>query len=226
MESNGIPRLMRQVKRSVRKYALLLAMTLVWVCRLQATSVAGTPPGSVIKEICLVHFSHTDVGFTDSPSVCRELYCRYLDIAVDTILDSLNGPAERRFFWTAEATMPVYDWWQSATPARRKQFLEAVRAGQLEVTALAYNNTPFMNGAQWRTMLHWLPDELWQQVDPKVAIQNDVNGMPRAGALLLLDRGVCATCSPASTKTAVASRSRVLRPSGGKCPTAGGCLSG
>jgi len=175
-----------RIDRCLRKLALSL-VTGLWF---QAASLAGTDPAGVVKEIDIVHFSHTDVGFTDSPSVCRELYCRYLDIAVDTILDSMKGPADRRFFWTAEATMPVNDWWQSATPARRKQFLKAVRAGQLEVSALACNNTPFMNAAQWRTMLHWLPENLWQKVNPQVAIQNDVNGMPRAGALALLDRGV------------------------------------
>ena len=39
-------------------------------------------------------------------------------------------------------------------------------------------------------MLHWLPDELWNHVRPRVAIQNDVNGFPRAGAMALLDRDV------------------------------------
>ena len=39
-------------------------------------------------------------------------------------------------------------------------------------------------------MLHWLPEELWQQVQPKAAVQDDVNGFPRAGAMALLDRGV------------------------------------
>jgi hypothetical protein len=164
-------------------------MGLVWLCGAAASAGEGQAP-PVVKEIDIVHFSHTDVGFTDSPSVCRELYRRYLDIAVDTILDSVDGPADKRFFWTAEATMPVNDWWQTATPSRREQFLKAVRAGQLEISALACNNTPFLNATQWRTMLHWLPEELWRQVDPKVAIQNDVNGMPRAGALALLDRGV------------------------------------
>jgi hypothetical protein len=180
---------MKQIRRSVRNY-ILLAMSAAGAYQLYAapSSVAG--PSPIIKEIDLVHFSHTDVGFTDSPAVCRELYRRYLDIAVDTILDSLNGPAEKRFFWTAEATMPVYDWWQLATPARRRQFLDAVRAGQLEITALACNNTPFLNAAQWQMMAHWLPEELWRQVNPKVAVQNDVNGMPRAGALELLNRGV------------------------------------
>jgi len=179
---------MKPTDRRIRVCASSLVMGLVWMCGSGAVSAGQAGPA--VREINIVHFSHTDVGFTDSPSVCRELYRRYLDIAVDTILDSMNGPAERRFFWTAEATMPVNDWWQAATPARREQFLKAVHAGQLEISALAFNNTPFMNAAQWRTMLHWLPEELWQQVGPKVAIQNDVNGMPRAGALALLDRGV------------------------------------
>jgi hypothetical protein len=156
--------------------------------------IAGADPAppapAIVTELNLVHFSHTDVGFTDSPSVCRELYRRYLDVGLDAVLDSLSAPADRRFFWTAEATLPVDDWWQAATPARRKAFLKAVRSGQLEVTAMPFNNTPFMNAAQWHTMLHWLPDDLWKEVRPRAAVQNDVNGIPRAAALALLDRGV------------------------------------
>lgn len=179
---------MKPTDRRIRVCASSLMMGLVWMCG--SGSAPAGQAGPAVREINIVHFSHTDVGFTDSPSVCRELYRRYLDVAVDTILDSMDGPPEKRFFWTAEATMPVNDWWQAATPARREQFLRAVRSGKLEVSALAFNNTPFMNAAQWRTVLHWLPEDLWQQVGPKVAIQNDVNGMPRAGALALLDRGV------------------------------------
>jgi len=164
---------------------LLCGFLFFWPC---LTLAAGG--GSSIKELDIVHFSHTDVGFTDHPDVCRDLYRRYLDITIDTALDTMHEPAERRFFWTAEATMPVYDWWQAATPARRKLFLKAVKAGQIEVTAMPFNNTPFMDAAQWNTMLHWLPEDLWQAVKPATAIQDDVNGLPRAGALALLDRGV------------------------------------
>ncbi len=175
----------------IKKLVSLLALTAF------AAAAAEAPPGQdpIIKEIDLVHFSHTDVGFTDSPSVCRELYRRYLDIAVDAILDSMKGPAEQRFYWTAESTLAVNDWWQAATRARREQFLKAVRAGQLEVTALGCNATPFMNAAQWRTMVHWLPEELWREVRPAAALQDDVNGVPRAAALALLDRGVRHLCS-------------------------------
>jgi post-segregation antitoxin (ccd killing protein) len=153
-------------------------------------AAAPPPKCDVIQELNIVHFSHTDIGFTDNPAVCRELFRRYVDVAVDTVLDSLKGPAAERFFWTAESTMPVADWWQAASPARRRQLVKALRSGQLEISALACNNTPFMNAAQWQTMVHWLPEELWKEARPQVAIQNDVNGLPRAAALALLDRGV------------------------------------
>ena len=52
------------------------------------------------------------------------------------------------------------------------------------------NQAPTLDHRQWQTMLHWLPDELWNHVRPRVAIQNDVNGFPRAGAMALLDRDV------------------------------------
>jgi hypothetical protein len=39
-------------------------------------------------------------------------------------------------------------------------------------------------------MLHWAPDDLWRSWQPHAAMQNDVNGFPRAGAVGLLDRGV------------------------------------
>jgi hypothetical protein len=158
--------------------------------RLAAQDRAGGPPGEAIQHIDLVHFSHTDYGFTDHPVVCRELQRRYLDIALDAALATLDSPPPRRFHWTAETTVAVNDWWQAATPERREQFLRTVRAGQLEISALPLNQTPTLNRRQWQTMLHWLPDDLWQQVQPRAALQDDVNGFPRAGAMALLDRGI------------------------------------
>jgi alpha-mannosidase len=198
-----------------------LAIILAPGSQVQSAEIAAP----AIKEIILVHFSHTDVGFTDSPSVCRELYRRYLDIAVDAVLDSMKGPANKRFFWTAEATMPVNDWWQAATAARRNQFLEAVHSGQLEISALACNNTPFMNAAQWQTMVHWIPEDLWKEAQPKVAIQNDVNGLPRAAALALLDRGIHYLFTGINEDSGGVPF-RDPQRFGGKCPMAGACLSG
>ena len=162
-----------------------------WIGPASAAAPAVTRervPG--VRHVDLVHFSHTDYGFTDHPAVCRELQKRFLDIAIDGVLATRERPEPERFFWTAETTVAVCDWWQSAGPQRREDFLRAVDSGQLEISALPLNNTPFLDRSQWQTMLRWMPEDLWQRVQPKTAIQNDVNGLPRAGAVALLDRGI------------------------------------
>jgi hypothetical protein len=166
------------------------AAAVLLVLGLAAPGLLAAEAAPALERIYLTHFSHTDFGFTDLQSVCRELQVRYLDIALDAVLATLDGPAERKFYWSAESVVAVDDWWQSASAPRRADFLRALRSGQLEVTALPFNQTPFLNAAQWRTMLRWVPEELWQQFKPTVAVQNDVNGFPRAGALALLDRGI------------------------------------
>jgi hypothetical protein len=167
-----------------RVHCILVILLISKVLGLAADS------GTAVRELFIVHFSHTDVGFTDHPDVCRDLYRRYLDVALDSALDTQRQPEGRQFRWTAEATLPVNDWWQAAPAGRRREFLKAIRRGQIEVTALPFNNTPFLNAAQWDTMLRWLPEEVWQVAKPVTAVQNDVNGLPRAGAMRLLDRGV------------------------------------
>jgi hypothetical protein len=134
--------------------------------------------------------THTDIGFTDHPLVCRRQQMRYLDIAIDAVLATSDAAPEAQFYWTAETTLAVDDWWRAASAERRHAFFEAVATGRLEIAALAMNQTPTLSAQQWQTTLHWLPDELWEKVHPRVAIQNDVNGFPRAGAVALLDRDV------------------------------------
>jgi hypothetical protein len=143
-----------------------------------------------IQHVDLVHFCHSDYGYTDHPTVSQILHRRYIDIAVDAVLATAAGPEESKFCWTAEMTIAVRDWWRQAFPARREEFLRAVASGQLDITALPLNQTPTLNRRQWEKLLHWLPEDLWQQVRPQSAIQNDVNGITRAGAVALLDRGV------------------------------------
>ncbi len=78
------------------------------------------------------------------PGVCRELQRRYIDIALDAVLATMSDPAPRKFYWTCESLARVDDWWRAASPARRKDFLKALRNGQLDVAALPCNQTPFL----------------------------------------------------------------------------------
>lgn len=168
---------------------LVLITVAVLLSRLAMAQESNSSPAHV-EQIDLIHFSHTDYGFTDHPAVCRDMQRRYLDIALDTAEKTSGYPDAARFRWTAETTVAVNDWWNAAAKSRRRDFLRAIRRGQIEVAALPFNNTPFLSSDQWDVMTHWLPQELWNELKPQTAVQNDVNGFPRAGAKVLLDRGV------------------------------------
>ena len=167
---------------------LVACLVLSFLVRWAAAN--GPPSLKTIRHIDIVHTTHTDVGFTDHPLVCRQQQVRYLDIAIDAVLATCDRPAESQFYWTAETTLAVDDWWRAASGTRREDLLRAIDTGRLEIAALAMNQTPTLNPRQWQMMLDWLPDELWTRARPRVAIQNDVNGFPRAGAMALLDRSV------------------------------------
>lgn len=137
-----------------------------------------------IRRVDLIHHTHTDVGYTDLPSVCRAMQKRFIDCGLDLCLK------DRRFRWTIEAMVGLDDWWRATPPQRHRELAAMVDAGQMDVMALPFNQAPFMNAMQWDQALHWVPEEVWQAVRPRAAMQNDVNGLPRAGAMRLLDRGV------------------------------------
>lgn len=143
-----------------------------------------------VKRINIIHHTHTDLGFTDYHAIAREMHRRYLDIALDATVATKDLPPPSRFYWTAEATIPVADWWQDAPAAQRKQMLETIQRGQIEITAMPFNQTPTLDASQWQLLTRWLPDSLRAKVRPLTAMQNDVNGFPRAGAMAMMDVGV------------------------------------
>ncbi|HEY4378717.1 MAG TPA: hypothetical protein VGN01_00110 [Acidobacteriaceae bacterium] len=166
-----------------RRSALIFTAILAFTFWAKAQDLA-------IKEVWIVPLAHTDFGFTDQPSVTRELHRRYIDIALDATLRTRNLPEAARFRWTLESQYSFDDWWRSASNLRRNKFLAMVKAGQLDVGALADNATPYLDQAGWEEMTHWIPDLVWRRVQPQTGVQDDVNGFPRAGAMMLLDRGV------------------------------------
>ena len=127
-----------------------------------------------VRRIDLVHMTHTDIGFTDHPLVCRRQQMRYLDIAIDAVLATRDRPRGARFFWTAETTLAVDDWWQAADAERREDLLKAIDTGQLEIAAVAMNQTPTLNAVQWGTMLNWIADEVWDRAGELIAISRQI----------------------------------------------------
>ncbi len=145
---------------------------------------SGAQGAPEIRQVDIVHHTHTDVGYTEFPAVIRDLQQRYLDAAIDAC------QADSRFRWTIESLLELDDWWRSRPRARQDRLLALVARGQMDAMALPFNQTPFLNALQWRQMMSWITPELWKRLRIRVAMQNDVNGFPRAGAMALLDHDI------------------------------------
>jgi hypothetical protein len=95
----------RRPRSAARRFARAGARSLLLTLACQTASVADRPAPSEpppagekgIRRIDLLHLSHTDIGFTDHPAVCRDLYVRYLDIALDAIEATRGAPEPARF---------------------------------------------------------------------------------------------------------------------------------
>src|SRR3974390_2015521 len=69
-------------------FFLILWFVLKFHSSLQAADEASaTAP---LQRIYITHFAHTDFGFTDLQTVCRELQRRYLDVALDSVRATMN----------------------------------------------------------------------------------------------------------------------------------------
>lgn len=143
----------------------------------------------MIEQIDIINLSHYDLGFTDYPDVCAALQRDYIDRALVLCRANRRKAPGARFCWTVESNAVLADWWAGARRAQKTELVRAVREGWIEVCALPFNKSAILNGPQWETMAHWLPEDLWRMVRPRVIMQNDVNGMQRAGVMALMDRG-------------------------------------
>ena len=149
-----------------------------------AAGARGAAPAGKIVQVDIVHHTHTDVGYTSAPAVVRDQQMRYIDIAIDACR------ADASFRWTIESLVELDDWWRAAPPPRKAALEALVDAGQIDVMGMPFNQTPCMDALQWKQATSWVPDALWKRMKIRAAMQNDVNGIPRACAKALLDKGI------------------------------------
>ena len=171
---------------SFRKLILMILMAYLVQIPVQAAN--PEKEGLGIKYIDLVHFTHTDIGYTDHPELLQELHRRYIDIAIDAAVATQKSTVP--FCWTAEALEPLNGWWNEADKAKRKSLLKMLETGQFEVTAFPYNMSATMGEPEIQEVKDWIPRELWHKFKIVTAVQNDVNATTRATIMQLLNNGV------------------------------------
>ncbi len=127
----------------------------------------------------LVQNTHTDIGYTDRPSVLAAAFVRFIDDAVQFCADTDDYPDDAKFRWVCEGTWAVEWFLRDRPPARREEFLRRVREGRIEVTGLQMN----LGGSAPEEVVRrsLLPIRRLREqygIPIRTAMQCDVNGFP------------------------------------------------
>jgi hypothetical protein len=144
-----------------------------------------------VTEIHLIHLSHTDIGYTHDQPTLWDLQRRFLDRAIDLCERDADDDGPSAFRWTAEATAPVTDWLESASPERVEALRRLEADGRIELTAMPANITPLYGPAEMIESLQ--PVETLRErygFDVRYAMNFDVNGQNWPLVDALLDAGV------------------------------------
>ena len=150
-----------------------------------------------IDTICLVHHSHTDLGYTHDPVTVWEMHRRFVDGAVDAAERDLDRDAATNpdaFKWTFENTAPLLHWLEHAGDRQVERLKALERAGRLEVTGMFLNLTPLASPAVYAESLRPL-ERLRRDYGLTIrhAMTDDVNGHNWTLTDALLDHGIEAT---------------------------------
>ncbi|MDL5363166.1 hypothetical protein [Halalkalicoccus sp. NIPERK01] len=146
---------------------------------------------SSVSEIHLIHFCHTDIGYTHDQPTLWDLQRRFLDRAIDLAERDADDNGSSAFHWTVETTAPLLAWLESAPPERVETLRRLSVAGRIEITAMLANITPLYGPAETieslRPVEH-LRDEYG--LDIRYAMNFDVNGQNWSLVDALLDTDI------------------------------------
>ncbi|WP_344975046.1 glycoside hydrolase family 38 C-terminal domain-containing protein [Compostibacter hankyongensis] len=73
--------------------------------------------------------SHVDIGYTNTQEFVRKLHMRNIDVAIGLAQKTQHYPEGSRFVWNPEASWVTEQYLKSASPEKRKRFIEAVKKG-------------------------------------------------------------------------------------------------
>ncbi|GAB3924814.1 alpha-mannosidase [Microlunatus endophyticus] len=89
--------------------------------------------------IHLVHHSHLDIGYTDPQGVVLGEHVSFLDSCLDLTSTTDGWQDDAQFRWAVESLWS-FEQWAAARPAHRvQQFIDRVKEGRIELTAMPFN---------------------------------------------------------------------------------------
>ena len=124
-----------------------------------------------------VQHVHTDIGYTRPQSDILADHLRMIDYALDYCDQTDDYPDAAKFRWTCEVTWPVEKYLISRPKKQIDRLKQRVKEGRIELAAMYLNFDEMPDEQAYAASLK--PFEKFREhgLQPKVAMQNDVNGI-------------------------------------------------
>jgi hypothetical protein len=128
-------------------------------------------------QVNLVQHTHTDIGYTRSQTEILAEHLRYIDYALDYCDATDNYPDAAKFRWTCEASWAVDEFLKCRPAEQIERLKKRVKEGRIEVTAMYFNFDELPEEQVLAASLQ--PLKLFKEnaIQPKLAMQDDVNGI-------------------------------------------------
>jgi hypothetical protein len=137
--------------------------------------------------IYVMQSAHTDIGYTHPQEQLEDMYLEYYDRVLDLCRETEGISEEHRFKWTCETFWQVRHY-LAHRPEREAEFLQYVRRGQIEITALYAHFTDLIDADAYRQSVALAIEYCKRHSLPlRTAMHCDVNGWPWAVADILAE---------------------------------------
>lgn len=140
----------------------------------------------------IIHFSHTDTGYTDLPSRIIRNHGRFLKKVLDYCRVTDAYPHDARFRWNIETGYQFKNGWERLSPDQQQELLRRIKQGRIELTPifLGHNSELYDHELLARSVL-WVSEFCRKYNIPlKSAMNTDLTGQPWAMVQILSGIGV------------------------------------
>jgi alpha-mannosidase len=129
-------------------------------------------------KVNLVQHSHTDIGYTRSQTEILAEHLRYIDYALDYCDVTDNYPDAAKFRWTCEVSWAVDEYLKCRPAKQIERLKKRIKEGRIEVASMYFNFDELPEEQALAASLQPLKRFKEQGIETKMAMQNDVNGIP------------------------------------------------
>lgn len=142
--------------------------------------------------IHILHFSHTDTGYTDLPSRVARNHGRFLKQILEFCRETDSYPKEAQFRWTSETGYQFLNGWERLNDAEKLEVIERIKQGRLEVAPiyLAHTSELYDYEVLHRTLQKLTGFAKEHGIGFKSGMNTDITGLPWGLVKVLASHGI------------------------------------